>query len=338
MLPAGAEAEGLVAALHLAGYTDRDYDSVRLKVKRMRSGEANHIPAPDFEVGALPSELPTAAELLARRETDFERKHRAKVARKLIPVDIRLHGPVGIAHMGDTHLDDDGTDIAKVRRHVDVLSRTDGMLVGNVGDLQNNWVGRLAHLYGQQSLSAAEAWVLVEWLVRRVPWLYLVGGNHDVWSGAGDPLKWIAKHSGQVYEPHGARMGLRFPNGKEVRINARHNWPGHSQWNAAHGVGKAIQMGVRDHIVTCGHTHVSGYMPLKDPANGLISHGLQVASYKTYDRYADERALRDQTIFMCPVTIIRPEFADDDPRLVTTFFDPEEAAEYLTYLRSRKAA
>lgn len=333
--------------LEIGALLDRTPHAVRMKAEdldlslaKLTYGEATRAPEepPTFEVGDLPDELPTADELLIQRAKAFTRKAAAKQARHLIPVRVNIHGPVGIAHMGDTHVDDDGTDIEKVQRHVDVLKRTEGMLVGNVGDYQNNWVGRIAHLYGQQSLSAKEAWVLVEWLIKSMQWLYLIGGNHDAWSGAGDPLKWISSHSGQLYEPNGARLGLEFPNGRQIRVNARHNWPGHSQWNAAHGVSKAAQMGWRDHVLTCGHTHVSGYQVVKDPASGLISHALQVASYKTYDRYAEEKALRDQTIFMCPVTVIRPEFADDDPRLITTFFDPESAADYLKYLRGRKAA
>lgn len=292
----------------------------------------------DFEVEELPEEAPTAAMLLKRRIEQFDRKAAAKDARKLIRVDVKLHGPIAIAHFGDPHVDDDGTDLRLLERHVQVVAGTKGMLAGNVGDTTNNWIGRLARLYGEQATTAREAWVLAEWLLHAMPWLYLIGGNHDAWSGAGDPLRWIAKQGGNLYEPHGARLALNLPNGRVVRVNVRHDFKGHSQWNTAHGPAKAAQMGWRDHVLTCGHTHVSGYQVLKDPATGLISHALRVASYKTMDRYADETGLPDQNIFLCPVTIIDPRFADDDPRLITTIFDPEEAAEYLAWKRGRKAA
>lgn len=348
-IPWKSEDEARLEALIRAGLTTNEIASrmertpgqIDNKITRMDLRSVRGVPLEEpvtFEVDELPDEMPTAEELLAQRERQFGRTAKAKAARRLIPVRVKIRGEFGIMHMGDSHLDDNGTDIAKVRRHVEVARNTEGLLVGNVGDLQNNWVGRLAHLYGQQSLSAKEAWVLVEWMVKALPWLYIIGGNHDIWSGAGDPLKWIAKHAGSLYEPNGARMGLNLPCGREIRLNARHNWPGHSQWNAAHGVGKAVQMGWRDHIVTCGHTHVSGFMPLKDPSSGLISHAIQVASYKTYDKYAEERALRDQTVFMAPVTIVSPQYADDDPRLLTTIFDPEEACEYLTWKRYRRTS
>jgi hypothetical protein len=164
-----------------------------------------------FTTEDLPTELPSADELLQRRAKQFKRKSDAIDARHLIPIQITTGGPIGIAHMGDPHVDDDGTDISLLQEHVRIINKTDGLFAGNVGDYSNNWVGRLARLYGQQSLSAAEAWVLVEWLVRAVRWLYLVGGNHDLWSGAGDPIQWMAKQARVQYQANGMRLGLTFP-------------------------------------------------------------------------------------------------------------------------------
>jgi hypothetical protein len=178
---------------------------------------------------------------------------------------------------------------------------------------------------------------LAEWLLAAMPWLYIVQGNHDAWSGAGDPLKWIASQAGLLYRADGVRLCLQLPSGRAVRVNARHDFQGHSMWNTAHGVSKAVQLGWRDHILTCGHKHTSGYQVLKDPASGLISHALRVASYKRLDRYASEKGLPDQHIFCCPVTIVRPRYSEDNPNFITTLFDPETAALFLKWLRGRKA-
>jgi transposase-like protein len=289
----------------------------------------------DFEVGALPDELPSAEELLVQRKKAFARKRDAKEARELIPVKVNVAGPFGVVHIGDPHVDDDGTDVGLLERHVAVINKTPALFAGNVGDASNNWIGRLARLYGEQSLSAAEAWVLVEWLIRSVRWLYIVGGNHDVWSGAGDPIKWMSHQASTLYQHHGVRLNLTTPNGRAIRINARHDFIGHSQWNTTHGPAKAAQMGWRDHILTCGHKHTSGYQVLKDPATGLLSHALRVGSYKTYDRYADAKGLPNQNFTVAPVTIIDPQFPENDPRFITVIFDPEEGAEYLTWKRKK---
>jgi hypothetical protein len=108
-------------------------------------------------------------------------------------------------------------------------------------------------------------------------------------------------------------------------------------WNTAHGVSRAAQTGWRDHILTCGHTHVSGYQVLKDPMTGLISHAIRLASYKQIDRYAIEKGLPDQNIFNNVVTIVDPRFPDDDVRCITTVFSLDEGADFLTWKRRKWA-
>lgn len=291
-----------------------------------------------FDVKPLPAQDIPVEKLIEHRINQFNVKHTYEEAEKLIPVKILTEGPIGIAHFGDPHVDDDGTDLKMLMDHSNIVANTEGMYGGNVGDLQNNWIGRLSRLYGEQSTSAQESWRLTEHFIGLVPWLYLVGGNHDCWSGSGDPLDWMVGRSMTRFNNHRVRLNLIFPNGKEVRINARHNFKGNSMYNTAHGITKAIMQGWKDHILCAGHTHVSGYQVLKDPMSGLISHAVQCASYKIHDRYAKELGLDDKSIFVCPVTIIDPQYEDNDPRLVTTIFDTEEGADYLTWKRSKKNA
>jgi hypothetical protein len=286
-----------------------------------------------FDVDDKPVEFAPIEELISHRNKLYDQKKQYKEKSKLYNIRIKVDGPIGIAHFGDPHVDDDGTDISMIVHYTDIINKTEGMYAGNLGDIQNNWIGRLSYLYGQQSTSAKESWRLTEYFVNKVDWLYLVAGNHDVWSGEGDPLDFIMREHKGVYEKWGARINLIFPNGREIRINARHMFKGTSIWNTAHGVSRAIQTGWRDHILTCGHIHVSGYQVLKDPSSGLISHGLQVASFKIFDSYADKLGLEDKNIFNCPVTIIDPRYADDDNRLITTIFHPEEGAQFLDYKR-----
>ena len=288
-----------------------------------------------FKVEDIDPEFAPIEKLIGHRKKQYSRKLKATKDLKLINIDVGIEGPIGIAHFGDPHVDDDGTDLSQIIFYMNVINKTEGMFAGNLGDIQNNWVGRLAYLYGQQSTSAKESWRLTEYFVNKMDWLYLIAGNHDVWSGDGDPLEFIMRDHKGVYQRWGARMNLRFPNGKEIRINARHMFKGNSIWNTAHGVSRAVQTGWRDHILTCGHTHVSGYQVLKDPSSGLISHALQVASFKIMDNYAEKLGLDDKNIFNCPVTIIDPQYDDHDNRLITTIFNPIVASEYLTYKRKK---
>ena len=288
----------------------------------------------NFITQEMQPEFMPIEELIEHRKKKYSIQVKAKESRKLINIDIKTDGVIGICHFGDPHIDDDGTNIAEIYSLCNLINKTDGMFAGNLGDIQNNWIGRLAFLYGQQSTSAKESWRLTEYFVNKLNWLYLVAGNHDVWSGDGDPLDFIMRDHQGLYEKWGARMNLVFPNGKEIRINARHTFKGNSIWNTAHGVARAAQTGWADHVLTCGHTHVSGYQVIKNPSNGLISHALQVASFKIMDSYADKLGLDDKNIFNCPVTIIDPSYDDDDNRLITTIFNPQEGCEFLKYKRN----
>lgn len=315
---------------------DRKTFSNRVKRAEILYGLRPIEPAP-FEIEKPPSAGLSTDELVEQRKLRYQRKQEHEDARALIPVKINMDGPIGIVHFGDPHVDDDGTDIFALEHDTGVVAKTPGLFAGNVGDTTNNWVGRLARLYGEQSTTAEEAWQLAEWFMGRCAdkWLYVIGGNHDAWSGAGDPLNWITRQRPGLYQSSEIRLNLTFPNGREVRINAHHDFSGHSMWNAAHGSMKAAQMGFRDHLLINGHKHTSGYGIVKDPATGILSHCMQVASYKIYDRYAREKGFRDQHIAPCVTTIINP-YAKKETGLISAFWDVDEAAEYLTHLR-RKA-
>jgi hypothetical protein len=293
----------------------------------------------EVELRAPPSSDVPIEDLVATRIQAFARQKAHREARRLIPVKVKASQPLGILHFGDPHVDDDGTDLSLLQEHARLVRETPGLYAANVGDTTNNWVGRLAKLYGSQGTTEADGWRLAEWFIREVhDWLYMVAGNHDAWSGAGDPLRWIAAQSGAFYQDSEVRIALRFPGDREVRINCRHDFAGRSQYNPAHGPMKALFFGVRDHVAIAGHTHESAYGVLKDPDSGITMHAIKVASYKIYDRYALERGFRDQTLSPCAVTVIDPRLAPTHPDLVKVFWQPEEGASYLTWLRSRKAA
>ena len=291
----------------------------------------------EFEFTPIPDDDVPIEELVALRKRKFMHKREHEEASKLIPVRIKIPGPIGILHFGDPHVDDDGTDIEALERHTALVNATEGMFAANVGDTTNNWCGRLARLYADQATSASQAWRLAEWFIGRCAWLYMIGGNHDLWSGSGDPLKWIARQQNALYKSSEARIALRFPNGAEVRINARHDHAGSSIWNPAHGPMKAAIMGTRDHVYVAGHKHESAYSILKDPASGIAMHAIKVASYKVYDRYAKDKGFRDNALSPCVVTTINPALPANHPDLVKVWWEPEEGADYLTHLRRRLA-
>ena len=342
ILEALQEANGIRAVVaEKFGMNER---TLMMRIKKMKA-KGYTIPAstyqpgrpieakPAFEFTPLPDDDIPIEQLIEHRKRQFQHKQAHEEAAKLIPVKIKIPGPVGILHFGDPHVDDDGTDLEALERHTQLVNDTEGLFAVNVGDTTNNWCGRLARLYADQSTSAAQAWKLAEWFINRCRWLYIIAGNHDLWSGTGDPLRWIAKQQGALYKASEARIALQFPNGASIRINARHDHSGSSIWNPAHGPMKAAMLGTRDHIYVAGHKHESAYSVLKDPINGIAMHAIKVASYKVYDRYAKDKGFRDNALSPCVLTTINPALPEHHPDLVKVWWEPEEGAEYLRYLR-----
>jgi transcriptional regulator with XRE-family HTH domain len=288
------------------------------------------------EVPELPSEDMPIDELLKQRREVFLRKQAADEARRLIPVSVKLDGPIGITWFGDPHLDDDGCNLPQLEADVRTVKATKGMLAGNIGDTNNNWVGRLMALWANQSTTGKQAWQMVEWFVKEVPWLVFLGGNHGAWSGSGDPLQWMLSKGGTISDDMQARFELRFPNGNASRIFARHDFPGHSQWNATHGMAKAATMaGYDDSILIAGHKHTTGYQIVKNPKSGVVSHLARAGGYKAIDKYAHDNFFTDHNFGESVVTVIDPRFPVTSPRHVSTYFNVEQGAEFLKFLRHK---
>lgn len=246
-------------------------------------------------------------------------------------------GPVGLLVQGDLHLDDPGCNWPLLERHTQLAIETPGLYAAAVGDLQNAWIGRLARLYGNQSTSAREAWALVEWWTKALAdkLIFISAGNHDLWAKTinnVDPVSWITAQQGTIYGNNGARIALCLPSGERIVVNCRHDFTGRSQYNPAHGVVKAAMFGHRDDLLLAGHTHQSGYSPIKCPSTGKVSHAIRLASYKVIDDYAMERGFPDANISEAVVCIFDP--LTDDPRhRIHVDFNVERGAWMLTKLR-----
>lgn len=292
-----------------------------------------------FEV-AKPLDNVDMDELLARRKKAWIRQRDYEGARALIPVKVKIEGPIGIACFGDLHIDDDGCNWDLLERHIALVQNTEGLFAGSVGDLQNGWVGRLAYKWRDQSITGKEAWALVEWWIDSLKekLIFISEGNHDAWVHTGNgmsPIDWIMSRNPGVSDKDGVRLAIDLDK-KRFTVNCRHDFRGRSQWNAAHGGTKAAMMGWRDDLIMAGHTHESAYNVVKDPMSGKVSHVLRIASYKYIDDYARREGFPDNNIFECPVVIFDPNAKDQRYR-VKVYQDPEHGADVLKFMR-RKAA
>lgn len=293
---------------------------------------------PQFEAQQPQDDAPTFDEILAQRLKSTSKKIAAKDASELLDVKLKVSGPFGLAFIGDPHLDNPGCNLALLMEHTRIIMECPRMFAFCVGDIQDNWIGRLARLWAGMGISAHESQILADgWLSMLGPKLVaLSNGNHDVWaqgySGSG-PLDWIKSKFGTIGRNHGARLRIANSEGECVSVNMRHDFPGRSQYNAAHGPMKSMLFGFRDDVAVAGHTHEFGALDTLNPTTRRGMHAIRLGSYKHADEYAEQIGALDKNLTECSVLIVDP--MTPDRRHKTFRMDsPARAAEVLNMLGS----
>jgi len=292
--------------------------------------------AAKFKANQPTSDLPSFEELLEHRRKQTRRKLNAKASAELVEVALEVSGPFGLAMIGDPHIDSPGCNLDLLMEHTQVIAGCERMYALCVGDIQDNWIGRLSRLWSGQGVSASESQVLAEgWLRLLGPKLVAMSyGNHDCWltgmSGA-HPLDWIRTRFGTVSQAHGVRLAIGNKEGQALTVNLRHDFPGRSQYNPAHGPMKSMLFGFRDDVAVAGHTHEFGMLRVLDAATRKPMSAVRLGSYKHSDEYADEKGFLDRNLTECAVLIYDPLAADRRHR---TFVieSPRRAAQVLEML------
>lgn len=293
---------------------------------------------PELVVTPPPEAPPgeTLEELLERKKRGMSRSLEHEAWAKLIPVTVKDVKPIGLFFVGDPHVDDDHCDIAQLEHDLTTVGKVPGFYAGHLGDLTNNWVGRLQRLYANQSTRFEEGLKLTEWMLGLAPNLFVVGGNHDCWEKGMDLIRFIIRQ-GQTgaLQAHGARLGLTWPGGEQIRIHARHDFPGKSQFSDTHGMKRELLFGHRDHILVAGHTHVDEAR-VEPSIDGEVHWLFRVSGYKVIDDFAKEKGFRPKRLAPGVSVVIDPTQTIPAER-VKPFWCVERAADYLTFARKRAA-
>lgn len=285
--------------------------------------------APDFPCSDRPVE-----ELLEHFDNQFKRVHAAKESRKFAEVKITSRGPIMLAAFGDLHADNANTNWPRLKQDLMTLKNTPNTYGIMVGDLRDNWVGRLCREFAKQTVTQSETLKIIEWILAQHNWLAIALGNHDHWnSDTGNVLDYIKRLSGckAIMNDHDVRLQLTFPTGEPITLRVRHDFRGHSQYNPAHGLVKETLFGYRDNILLCGDRHHSGYMPVWHNQPEILCHAIRLGTYKWHDGYADEKGFKPENWMPSCAIVVNPE----DPNPVTrvqVFFDMQAGAEYLKHL------
>ncbi len=292
-------------------------------------------PMPEVTFPDLPSSELEPDELIEQAAVRFERHASARDARRWMEIKVKSTDPIGLAFVGDPHLDNNGCNWPLLREHIRILRDTPGLYATNLGDLTDNWVGRLIRLYADQEMSKKQAWKLGKYFLRDagIKWMCHIIGNHDAWNDGPYLIKANAAPIVPV-EDWQSRFQLVFPRGKPVRIHAAHNFQGSSIWNPMHGPQKASMLLEDADIYAAGDRHNWAINQSENANRGFVYHLIRARGYKFIDSYSDNLGHTSQKYGATVTAIINP-LAEDVSRIVC-FADLEEAARYLTYLRAKK--
>lgn len=288
-----------------------------------------------FAIPRLPEETPPVEELIAHRKKANARAIAAYKARELIRIPVKLPGPIVLAIIGDPHVDDNGCDWVRLDSDLALIDNTPGMFACHAGDITNNFGGRLMHLWSQQSTDAAEAIKLAEYVLTRTEPLVVILGNHDNFPG---PLRGVVErvmHARPgVLGDAGVRVQFDFPCGFELRMHARHDFPGRSMYSTTHGMKRELREGYRDHLLIAGHLHCDEVSILPVETDGLVSTLIRVSGYKVADHYASTHRFVSKR--MAPTAFVLVDPAARLPAEVCkVYWDGEECADILGYKRRR---
>jgi UDP-2,3-diacylglucosamine pyrophosphatase LpxH len=309
----------------------------RKAIKRIRTAgtiEKNGIDFPEIPEDDIPVD-----QIIDQMSQRFTRRQQAYRARQWMRYKVKEKKPIGIAWVGDPHVDSNGCNWPLLREHCRIMADTPGLYGASIGDHSDNWVGRLTRLYAESEQSRSTAIKLVDWLLRDsgVNWMLLLRGNHDMWTNEkrDDPIYWISHSLNVPLEDWAARITLDFPNGREARIHAAHNFKGHSMWNSLHGAQKQAHMKDQAHLYVCGHTH-NWALHQEESASREFTYWLARArGYKFLDDFADVLGHSPQQGGATILSVFDSN-AKSDSGLVQCFADLESGADYLTWARAKK--
>lgn len=275
------------------------------------------------------------AELLARRTKHFERVRAHDDSLNWHKIKINSRKPIGLAFIGDPHLDDDGANWPLLLHHVAILKNTPGMFAVNIGDSTNNWVGSIARLFGKQETSQQSARQLAEWFLTGagINWAAILLGNHDAWNEGGEIIRrMVGKQICSPVHDWAAKFELEFPNGERVRINAAHDFKGRSIYSTTHGPLREAIFAQNDDadIYACGHIHYFGLQQIELPG-GRVPWLSRVRGYKEHDEFARTNGFHEGKHGASSLAIIDPT-APRSTR-VTMFGDLVQGARVLAAMR-----
>lgn len=263
-----------------------------------------------------------------------QKKIKYKKAQEWFSVKINSPGPFMYVAIGDQHIDDPYCNLELFYEHIKICRSHPNIYVLPMGDLHNNWVGKLERLYAEQTVSRDRAYAGIKWFLKesglKIPVAIL--GNHDVWNEGKRILKEIVGDAFVVCD-WSAKFKLICPNGREVCFDAAHDHKGHSIYNTMHAQKRqALFTGRKAHVFIGAHRHEPGFTKDWWGHERITTWYIRPGSYKWFDQHAVNHGFANHQDAPAMAMIIDPDAKGSNP-IVFVSDDLELAVKVLETLR-----
>lgn len=278
-------------------------------------------PDPDVDIDVILDHLSKRFNKKAEHE---KAKHWFK-----IKIPTRFYGLVVI---GDPHL---GVHcrIDLLRRDISLLQKTKNVGAVQIGDVTNNWSGRLISLYSEEDISRHTERRLARWFLKEagIPWVAWLHGNHDQMNSEFSTYLETINAAQIPMTDWAAKFKLVFQNDVEVKIDASHNHKGTSIYNKLQGQKRASLWGEEADIYVAGHHHT--WAISQEEQNGRVINLARARGYKGNDDFALRHQFSEENYGASIMFVIDSEAAPNVR--VKPFADIEEGCEFLTWKQNR---
>jgi hypothetical protein len=200
--------------------------------------------------------------------------------------------PFALAILSDIHAGGKA-DYTAIEADVNLITSTDGMYVGNLGDDTDNFINaKLQWIQKEQPTTFDMETRFLEWLFKKLSGniLFWVSGNHNNWTKKASGIDFIREGlmgTHCLYDSNQIFFTLKWGN-NEQRWLVRHKWKFSSILNPTHGIEVGWErVGLNFDVGCGGHTHIA---TLCRPfvREGKKRFAVLISTYKIRDNFGRE--------------------------------------------------
>lgn len=200
--------------------------------------------------------------------------------------------PFALAILSDIH-GGGKSDYEAIERDINLITETDGMYVGNLGDDTDNFINaKLQWIQKAQPTTFDMETRFLEWLFKKLSGsiLFWVSGNHNNWTSKASGIDFIReglKGTVCLYDSAQIFFTLKWGDNEQKWL-VRHKWKYSSILNPTHGIEVGWErVGLNFDVGCAGHTHIA---TLCRPfvREGKKRYAILLSTYKIRDNFGRE--------------------------------------------------